>query len=319
MQQIRLKVPPAVTSFFKWIENQPGRTGLWIAAAGFALAFIAALGLAQSARAEPSAVAVRLSQPAVQSPEDGQTIFSQKCAVCHTIGKGKLIGPDLKDVTKQRDAQWIKTFISDPAKMIASDQTAKQLYQQYNLTMPTLGLSAAQIDAVVDYLSNPGAAPAPAAPVTAAGTGDPAAGKRLFTGEQLMANGGTPCIACHSVTGVGTLDGGALGPDLTHVIQRLGEPGVAAALQNIVFPTMIGPFQNHPLTPTEQANLVAFLRSADRQQAAVPLFAPGSWTAYALLVLAIGLAGAAGLFLLLAILWSRLKLHNGAHLPVRKL
>ncbi len=309
-------------SFFKAIPSPrllaaPGRTGLWIAAAGLALAIFSVLGLVQGvlAQAAPAAAAA----PALQNPADGQVIFNEKCAGCHTIGKGKLIGPDLKDITKQRDPQWIKTFIADPAKMIATDPDAKQLAQQYTMTMPTLGLQAAEIDALVAYLSNPGAAPAVQAPIpAAAGTGNPAAGKLLFTGQQPMTNGGTPCIACHSVTGAAPLDGGALGPDLTHVITRLGEPGVSAALKTIVFPTMLGPFQNHPLTPAEQADLVAFLRDADRQQAAVPLFAPGSWTANALLVLGIAAGGATLLFFLLLILRLRMNARERAPLPVRK-
>ncbi len=322
MRHTRYAVPPK--GFLKWFLAAPGHTGLWITAAGLALAVFSVLGLVQVAAAASAAVAqpdpaAAAVAPALQSPADGQTIFNEKCAGCHSIGKGKLIGPDLKDITKQRDPQWIKTFIADPAKMIASDPDAKQLAQQYSMTMPTLGLSAAEIDALVAYLSNPGAAPAAApAGAAAAGTGNPASGKRLFTGQQLMTNGGTPCIACHSVTGVAPLDGGALGPDLTHVITRLGEPGVTAALKTITFPTMLGPFQSNPLTPTEQADLVAFLRDSDRLQGAVPLFAPGTWTANALLVLGIAAAGTAALFLLLLILRVRMNARQHAPLPVRK-
>ncbi len=316
MRHTRYAVPPEGSSSFKRFLTAPGHTGLWIAAAGFALAVFSLLGLVQAAAA---ANAARPAAPALQSPANGQAIFNEKCAGCHSIGKGKLVGPDLKDITKQRSPQWIKSFIADPAKMIASDPDAKQLAAQYTMTMPTLGLSDNEIEALVAYLSNPGAAPAvaPAAPALA-GTGNPAAGKLLFTGQQLMTNGGTPCIACHSVTGVGGLDGGALGPDLTHVITRLGAPGVSAALKTIVFPTMLGPFQNHPLTPVEQADLVAFLSSADQGQPAVPLFTPGTFTMNALLVLSIAVGGAAALFVLLLILRLRMNARQRAPLTVRK-
>ena len=75
--------------------------------------------------------------------------FRQNCVSCHTIGGGVLIGPDLKDITQQRDPQWVKNFITNPAQMIASDPAAQQLRQGFDITMPTLGLAADQIDQVV--------------------------------------------------------------------------------------------------------------------------------------------------------------------------
>ena len=117
--------------------------------------------------------------------------------------------------------------------------------------------------------------------------------------------GGPACIACHSVDGTGTLGGGSLGPNLTHVAERLGRPGLAAALQTIAFPTMVGPFANRPLTAQEQADLVAFLVQADRAAAPVPVFGARRITAATWHVLALGLAGAAGLFALLLIFWPR--------------
>jgi mono/diheme cytochrome c family protein len=269
-----------------------------------------------------ASTAVASTAPAVpinQSVEQGKEIFEQKCAGCHSIGGGKLVGPDLKDVTKRRDLPWVKNFINDPAKMIASDPAAKQLYVENNsLTMPTLGLSTAEIDALVEYLMNPGAAPnAPAAPVTTGG-GDPAAGQKVFTGEAGLANGGPACIACHSVTGTGSLGGGALGPDLTHVVQRLGDPGLSAALKTIAFPTMLGPFQNRPLTAKEQADLVAFLKDADRWQDPVAVVTPGAFSLNALLIFAISLLGTLLLLGLLFFFWQRQKQQRSAHLPVRK-
>ena len=53
---------------------------------------ILALSIATLARAAPTA----------QDAAQGQAIFVQKCASCHTIGGGKLVGPDLKGVTATR-------------------------------------------------------------------------------------------------------------------------------------------------------------------------------------------------------------------------
>ena len=42
--------------------------------------------------------------PLGQDPVAGQQTFQSVCVSCHTIGKGKLVGPDLAGVTERRDA-----------------------------------------------------------------------------------------------------------------------------------------------------------------------------------------------------------------------
>lgn len=295
---------------------------LWTArnliVAGLALIFFSFFTLLSTARAETPGSAP--AAPPAQGAVTGRAIFEEKCSGCHSIGGGKLVGPDLKDVTKRRDPQWIKSFITDPAKMIASDPTAQQLLKENNnITMPTLGLSPDQVDALVAYLSNPGAAPAATPVPGSTSAGDPNSGSRLFTGELALANGGPPCISCHTVSGTGALGGGGLGPDLTQVVQRLGEPGLSAALKAIPFPTMLGPFQNRPLTAKEQADLLAFFKASNQWQDPVLGVAPGSLTSHALLIFGIGFIGTGVLFGILVLIWVPLRKRYIPRLPVRKL
>ena len=287
-------------------------------AAGLALVLFSVTAFFSTVQA--ASPAPHMAKPYLQDPSGGKQIFDQNCSGCHTIGGGVLIGPDLKDVTQRRNPQWIKNFITDPAKMVASDPTAQQLRQGFNITMPTLGLTSDQIDQLVAYLGNPGAAPAgPAAPAFPVGVGNSLDGEQEFLGEIPLTYGGPACIACHTVSGAALLGGGSLGPDLTHVIQRLGEPGVAAALQTIAFPTMTGPFLNHPLTYQEQADLVAFLKVADLNQPPVPVVTPGTVTTNTLWVFSIGMSGALLLFGLLFYFWVRLKKLRRPDLPIRKM
>lgn len=282
------------------------------AVAGLLLVSAAVLSLAGTARAE--------SHSAWQAAGDGKAIFDKNCAGCHSIGGGKLVGPDLQGVTQRRDVQWIKDFISDPKKMVASDPTAQALLKEYNnLLMPTIPLTPEELDQLVAYLGNPGAAPAAPPPAVPAGAGNPQIGERIFLGEQRLANNGPACIACHTVGGSGWLGGGALGPDLTHVVQRLGQPGLAASLNNIVFPTMLGPYQNRPLTPQEQADLIAFLQNADRQQPPVTAVLPGAVSANTLRFFGLALAGAVALFGLLFFIWRRQRRRHRLHLPAREI
>ncbi|MCO6441797.1 MAG: c-type cytochrome [Nitrococcus mobilis] len=200
----------------------------------------------------------------------GATLFQQKCAACHTIGQGDRVGPDLKGVTKERDEAWLKEWLKDPAAMIASgDPTAKEISAKYPMTMPNLGLSNQQIDDLIAYMAQDGAAgaqssagggaaesaAAPAAAATAESAGSAEQGERLFTGESSFRNGGPSCAACHSIAGLG---GGSMGPDLTTTYGRLGDaiitwPEAMAPMQPI--------FSADPLTDSEKADLLAFFKA----------------------------------------------------------
>lgn len=279
--------------------------------AGLALVVGSVLVFATTVQAETPAGTV------AQVDEDGKAIFDAKCAGCHTIGGGDRVGPDLQDVTVRRELGWIKNFISDPDKMLATDPDAQQLLKDFNnLRMPNLGLTPEQEDALIVFLSDPG--PLPYKPAKPTVTGSASAGLLLFRGETALTNGGPSCIACHSVSGLADLGGGALGPDLTHVVQRLGEAGLAGALQTISYPTMLGPFENRPLTSKEQADLVAYLKDADRTQGPVQTVLPGALTTDTWSILGIGLGGSVVLFGVLLSIWMRLRKRYLPNLPVRE-
>ncbi|HEX7972825.1 MAG TPA: cytochrome c, partial [Anaerolineales bacterium] len=151
-----------------------------------------------------SAAPARQSAPARQPAPDGQALFEQKCKTCHTINGGKLVGPDLANVETRRDPAWVKAFIAAPDKMFASgDPVALQLLSEFQIRMPNLGLTPAEVDSLVAYLANPAAgpaAPAPAQPALPAG--DPNRGRLAFTGGLSLAGGGPPCLSCHTVAGL---------------------------------------------------------------------------------------------------------------------
>lgn len=88
--------------------------------------------------------------------EDGQKIFQRSCAACHTIGSGILVGPDLADVTSRREESWLKRQIKEPDRLIAEkDPIALQLLQEANnVPMVPLGLSDAEVAAVIAYLKS---------------------------------------------------------------------------------------------------------------------------------------------------------------------
>lgn len=237
--------------------------------------------------------------------DEGKTLFQTNCASCHSIGGGALVGPDLKGVSGKSSPAWVQAFIEAPDKVIASgDPRAIALLKQFkNVKMPNLGMTAAQAAALVAYIdSRSGAAPAAPGTTTTTGAakGDPAAGKNEFTGDTRLANGGPPCLSCHSIAGTGSLGGGALGPDLTGAYAKYGgAKGVPAVLASLPFPTMKPIFDARPLTAAEQANLAAFLADASSEQRP----ADAVWK-----LVALGLVVAAALLGLAFVLWPRRRL-----------
>lgn len=87
-------------------------------------------------------------------------------------------------------------------------------------------------------------------------------GLNLFTGSTPFQNGGPPCIGCHSVTGIGALGGGVMGPDLTRAQAKFSDYGIIFILNNFPFPVMNPLFEEHPLIEQEQADLIAFIEQA---------------------------------------------------------
>ncbi len=204
--------------------------------------------------------------PLSQTDGGGQAIFEEKCIACHTIGAGTLVGPDLEGVTERRDRDWLFEWIQKPDEMLArGDPIAAQLLQEFNnVPMPNQGLSGSQAEELLAFLENPGGV---ISQQTIVPKGDPDVGEAIFLGTSSLQNGAPSCISCHNAVGVGALDGGTLGPDLTNVFGRYGEIGLAASLESLPFPTMQGVFTDKPLTEDEVADLYAFFIQRDQDQA----------------------------------------------------
>ncbi|MBV8367765.1 MAG: cytochrome c [Candidatus Eremiobacteraeota bacterium] len=241
---------------------------------------------------------VPLALAGVARADEGSTIFQQKCSACHTIGKGDLVGPDLKAV-KTEDPNWLRQWISGPQKMIDSnDPKAVALANKYKAkgVMPTLGLAPADIDAVVSYITQQAGTPASGKGQTttapALPPGDAGAGRELFVGGARLKNGGPPCMSCHSISGIGALGGGTLGPDLTDAYNKYGgDAGLGAFLTGVPTPTMSAVWTRQPLTPQEIANLVAFIKEGAVAQR--PLGALAELTVLGIIALVILVAIAA--------------------------
>lgn len=92
--------------------------------------------------------------PRLEVPEQGQVLFRNRCAACHTLGKGDLRGPDLLGVTARRERAWLVRFIMAPDRMRASkDPIALELSAKYSkVLMPNLNLTRTEVADLINYL-----------------------------------------------------------------------------------------------------------------------------------------------------------------------
>ncbi len=108
-----------------------------------------------------SALGLLLLAASLASAQDaavtrGEKLFKPYCAACHSIGAGVVVGPDLKGVTERRKEDWLKSFISNPGRMLREkDPTTVELVAKFDgYVMPTLGLSERNVSDLISYLGS---------------------------------------------------------------------------------------------------------------------------------------------------------------------
>jgi mono/diheme cytochrome c family protein len=85
----------------------------------------------------------------------GERIFlGAGCTACHTVGRGRLVGPDLQGARARHDRAWLKRWLADPPAMLARDPAARREFAEYRVQMPNPNLGDHDIDGLIDYLES---------------------------------------------------------------------------------------------------------------------------------------------------------------------
>jgi mono/diheme cytochrome c family protein len=122
--------------------------------------------------AEGEGSTVETAQPAPEDPpssgqptgnvdaelaDRGQSLFQSKgCIGCHTIGSGRLTGPDLMGVVERREFDWIIAMMTNPDSMVKEDPVARQLFAEYMTPMLNMGVNTDDARAIYEFLRRDG-------------------------------------------------------------------------------------------------------------------------------------------------------------------
>src|SRR5215469_14803904 len=147
------------------------------------------------------------------SAQEAADFFRQNCISCHTVGGGRLTGPDLKNVTQRKEREWLVEFLQSPQALLdKGDPYALKLQQEARgVVMPNIsGMSKDRAQALLIMLDAESKLPKsqftgmqisdrPFTPY------DISQGGAIFLGERGLVNAGPACISCHTVKGNGAL------------------------------------------------------------------------------------------------------------------
>ena len=250
--------------------------------------------------------------------QDGEQLF-QQCKACHTIGQGKLLGPDLLDISKKRDAAWVKSFIKSSQSMIkGGDPDAIATFEEFNkLIMIDYPLPDADIEAIVKYIDSFSTPLAEEEVETSAKDSiaalekedylahidtdeNEAKGKALFEGTRKFRNGGASCISCHHVNAEEGVQGGLLAKELTQSFSQIGGlAGLKGMIDFPAYPAMKDAYTKAPITEDESVQLQVFLMRADKKNS----MEASSVTGF----LKQGIIGMVVLLVLIFVVWFRRK------------
>lgn len=248
-----------------------------------------------------------LASCSILTAQESADFFRQNCVSCHTIGGGRLTGPDLKNVTQKKDRAWLVNFMMDPKSVIDSgDPYAQELLSaSRGVVMPTLpGMTKQRGEGLLDLIEAESklkksqfvGLQISERPLTAK---DVENGHALFSGGVALRNGAPACISCHTAQGIGFFGGGTLAPDLTTVFERYqGRKTLSVWLSAPATPTMQSIFKKRQLEGEEILSLVAYFQSTLARN-------PDDVSSTRLNFILIGLAGALIMMGLFDVIWNK--------------
>ncbi len=212
----------------------------------------------------------------VENKKDQQAeLFVLKCAGCHTVGKGKLTGPDLIKSSEFPVSDLIQAIKRMEEKVGPMEDEEIKGYASFIKSVNV------QERIVKEFERLSKIAEAKLEPPNSK------IGKDLFLGKRTLQNGGVSCNACHSTKEAKGWGGGKLGPSLNDVFKDFSKANLASAIVNSQWKVMKDVYNDHKVTQQESVHIVAYLDSIknNEDQKTSPMFHILSLGGFLLLVL----------------------------------
>ena len=97
--------------------------------------------------------------PKLRNISHGEQMFRTRCATCHTLTGNEqagALGPDLLNINKRRDKQWLFNWLKAPDQMLEKkDPIAIALYKKYNnIVMPNMRLNKEEVQSLLEYIND---------------------------------------------------------------------------------------------------------------------------------------------------------------------
>jgi mono/diheme cytochrome c family protein len=90
----------------------------------------------------------------------GEQEFTNMCSSCHHLGD-RYVGPPLAGVLQRRTPEFVMNMILNPQEMVERHPEVRAMLGEYYTPMPNLGLDETRARAIVEYLREAEAPPAP--------------------------------------------------------------------------------------------------------------------------------------------------------------
>lgn len=81
----------------------------------------------------------------------GRQVFDAICAACHQLD-ASISGPRLRNVTDNREPEFIMNYILNPDEMRELHPVGQELDEEYTIRMVNMGVSREDARAIVEYL-----------------------------------------------------------------------------------------------------------------------------------------------------------------------
>lgn len=81
----------------------------------------------------------------------GRQIFDSVCVACHQLD-ASISGPRLRNVTENREPEFIMNFVLNPDEMREMHPVGRQLDEEYTINMLDMGVSRDNAKAILEYL-----------------------------------------------------------------------------------------------------------------------------------------------------------------------